>query len=119
METTYKFFRMWRGIASFAQITVDTRPCAAHELTWNATEVLTLHLYRDAIALGVEAAHMRHCELGGETACVTIVDFVDVMVDTKADAVTCAAALATWKALGHDEAAAVVEYRDEWTVSFA
>jgi len=76
-------------------------------------------IYGDVVRRGVEAAYIRHLEIGGEGACIRIVDLVEVVVDTRPDAIQCATALATWKALGHDESEATVEYRNGWEVSFA
>jgi hypothetical protein len=63
---------------------------------------------------------MREHELrGGEACWVEIVELIEAPVDTRADAVRCAATLATWKALGHSEADADVVFENgEWWIRF-
>jgi hypothetical protein len=55
--------------------------------------------------------------LGGGSAEFTILEFVELLVDTKEDAVRCASAAAAWKALGHSEADLTFKFNGAWRIA--
>ncbi len=118
MEGSYKFFRMRQGIASFAEMSVRAVPNDTMIIDWPKKLDPPMSTYADAITWGIALAYQQHQHFGGMPARIEVVEIVEVPVDTKADAVTCAAAVATWLALGHDESEIAFEFKGGWTVSF-
>ena len=118
MEANYKFFRTKDGVSFYAAVSVHIASCASHTIAWAAKAAPLRHIYDIVINNGVEVAYRQHLSLGGDAKCVEILELSEVVVDTTPDAVECATAIATWKALGHDEKEALILYDGKWGVSF-
>ncbi len=125
IRTKHRFLRwMGGGAVSFAEVAVDLQPSSTWTITWdnltyNDSEYSYTGFYNTSIEEGVDIAAREHERRGGEPYLVGIVELIDQPVDTREDAVRCAAALATWKALGHSESEANVVFENgEWRVTF-
>jgi hypothetical protein len=102
MQATFRIKRVFRGLLSFAEVSVRAIPAAAADV--RVLPEVTLHEpWRVALEQGVRIGLDAHAQAGGAPAAVEVVALVEVVVDTVEDAVRCAAAAATWKALGHAE----------------
>lgn len=124
MRGEYRFLRHRGGIASVARVTVELHPDSAWSVSWeklvsDSPSYPPRVFYRSAAEEGVMLAAREHERRGGEPYQVHIVQVVEWPADTRADAVRCAAALATWGALGHAEAEATIVFLgEEWQVTF-
>lgn len=112
--TAFKFFKHMNGISSFAAILLELVEGAPESVVW-ADEVAPLEaVYGEAVRLGIKDALQWHAAAGGQSAAFRVVDFIELVVDTKPDAARCAATGAAWKALGHDEAKLGFEHDGQW-----
>ncbi|MDQ5824660.1 MAG: hypothetical protein M3441_10695 [Chloroflexota bacterium] len=124
MNGEYRFLRTRDGVTSFASVTVELQPSSIYSVTsdnliYNDSEELYNGFYNTALAEGVEIAARAHEQRGGEPQHVEIVKLHATLIDSRADAVRCATALATWKALGHSEDEVNVLFANgEWRVEF-
>lgn len=111
--TTFKFFKHKNGNSSFAAITLELMEGATGIVGW--AEALASHeaAYGEAVRLGIKGALKWHGD-GGDSASFRVVDFAELVVDTKPDAARCAATGAAWKALGHDEDRICFELDGQW-----
>lgn len=91
---------------AFAQVTVCSEPSAASRVEWDDGLDGMRRVWGADIEKGIEQAADAHRKGGGAAHSVRVVDVVDVPVDTRADAVRCAAAIAAWTSFGGDESAA-------------
>ena len=126
MRGECKFVRHRHGLTAFARVDVVARPEAVWSFPWEVEPkthglyAIPQHFFGNALESGLRAAAREHGARGGTPHCLTVVSTGCVPADTLEDAVACAATLAAWKALGHDEAETVVEFVDgQWRVRFA
>ena len=110
MKATYKFFKYKAGISSFAVVGLETVSSSETGVVWSTKLVEYERTYSDAVAEGVAAAMKHHITRGGAPSSFIVTEFTELIVDTKEDAVCCAATVAAWKALGHDESEIVFEF---------
>jgi hypothetical protein len=66
------------------------------------------------VANGIRDAIAWHALEGGVAASFRVLEIEELPVDTKPDAVRCAATMAAWKALGHDETGIAFEFDGQW-----
>jgi len=116
MRATKKFFRHRNGISSFAAVTLETTPPTSAAVAWASSAGCPAE-YRDAVISGIAIAHDAHAAIGGQATCFRVVEVVELLADTKADAVLCAAAGAAWVALGHSIAEVRYEFVNAWRAS--
>lgn len=121
MVTKHLFLRWQSGIASVAEVAVELQPSNSWAVTWDADSSLVRgrSFFGDAVEEGIQIAAREFERGGGKPHYVKVVELVDWPADTRKDAVRCAAALATWKALGGSESdASVVFEQGEWKITF-
>ena len=114
MQSSYKFFKHRNGISAFAEVAISSEPSSDFHVGWADDLVREEQDYRNAVREGVAQAARWHTDLGGEHASFTICRLVELRVDTKEDAVLCAAAMAAWKALGHPESEIEFVFDGTW-----
>ena len=102
--TTFKFFKYVNSISSFAAISLELAEGYPGAIFW-ADEIAALEsVYGGSVRLGIKDALRWHAASGGQSTAFRVLDFTELLVDTKPDAARCAATVAAWKALGHNEA---------------
>lgn len=107
------------GRIFFAKVGVVSSPSNVWTIVWSADLNELYHVYRDAAEQGVRLAAARQDDLGGASYEVEIVSVLETPSDTRADVVTCAAAMAAWKSWGHLESEASLSFEDDqWRISF-
>lgn len=121
MRGEYKFVRTRGGVLGFAIVTLESEPSVTWRVVWHDEDQLTALRapFGSAVESGIKAAAEAHERSGGVPQRVEILAIGHNPADTRPDAVSCAAAIAAWKAWGHDPAQAQVEYTDGWKVAFA
>jgi len=112
--TYFKFAKLKNGIGAFAAIAVETIDGVSGVIEWSPSEKALQKNYGEAVSNGIEDAVAWHVLEGGQTKSFRILQFEYLVMDTTLDAVRCAATMAAWKSLGHDEAQIVFEYDGEW-----
>lgn len=118
MITRHRFLHTYDGVTSFAIVGVALQPSPAWSVQWNDS-VPRYNEFDTAVEEGVRNAAREHERQEGEPHIVQIMELVETLADTRADAVRCAAAIATWKALGHSESDANVLFEGgQWQVTF-
>jgi len=118
MVGEYRFLRSNGGM-SFAAVRVESRPHKSWLIEWRSSLDLPKKLYSSAVQAGLEFAAAEHSRRGGQPQRVEVLSLAEIAVATRADVVTCAAALAGWKSWGHDESDACVVFDEgEWKVVF-
>jgi hypothetical protein len=117
MKGSFKFFKHKNGISAFAAIGVESAPSSDLSITWTKDVAHYERNYGRAVREGISQALSWHRDLGGGSAEFTILEFVELVVDTKVDAVKCASAAAAWKALGHSEAELTFDFDGAWRVA--
>ena len=111
--STYKFAKQMGGKGCFAAISLDLLSNVAAPVEWAASLEFYERIYGAAVTEGIQDALDWHVAAGGEPGCFLVTDFIDFPVDTKPDAVRCAATMAAWKSLGHDENGIIFYFTDE------
>jgi hypothetical protein len=112
--TAFKFFKHRNGISSFASISLELVDGPPEAVEW-ADGISSLQaIYGEAVRLGIKDALQWHIATGGKSAAFLVVNFTELVVDTKPDAARCAATGAAWKALGHDESSLYFAFDGEW-----
>jgi hypothetical protein len=117
MKASYRFFKHKNGISAFAEVGIESAPSTDFTVTWAKNVVDYERNYEDAVREGIFQALQWHLDLGGGPAKFTISEFVELIVDTREDAVKCASAAAAWMALGHSETELVFDFDAAWHVS--
>jgi hypothetical protein len=117
MRATHKFFKHKNGKSAFAVVGIEAVPADEVTITWSPELAFAEKEYSPAVTEGINKAIRWHSERGGGLSTFTITEFTELYVDTKPDAVSCAAAAAAWKALGHDETLLNFEFQENWIVS--
>lgn len=119
MRAEYKFLRTRAGVTSFAVVGIDSSPSDSWSLSWNRQLLDLERVFGDAVEEGVMLAAREHTKQGGNPQQVEVISLMQTYVDTCPDAVVCAAAVATWKSLGHPEASICIKFQDgQWMPSF-
>ena len=119
MTGRYRLLRTRAGITSFATVTVVSTPEQALRISWDASLADLQRIYGPFVQEGVEAAFRQHLKLGGDPQAVRVTDLAETAVDTKPDAVRCAASIAAWKSWGHSETeVTLTNDQGEWVVVF-
>jgi hypothetical protein len=112
--STFKFFKHKGGISAFAAITLEPQVGLDEGVEW-VPEVKSFEpIYGETVASGIRDALAWHSLEGGAATAFRVLEFKELLVDTKPDAVRCAATMAAWKALGHDESGISFEFDREW-----
>jgi hypothetical protein len=101
---SYRFMKTHRGVTAYASVTVQSQPNAIHRIEWNDGLEPIRRAWGADIERGIEQAETRHRQGGAAPHIVRVVEVIDSPVDTTSDALTCAAAIATWLSLGGDAA---------------
>jgi hypothetical protein len=124
VPSEYRLLRTHDGCTSFAKVVVDAQPSSTWTITWDrftyndASDPYNGY-YNIALEAGASIAVREHELQGGEPKRIEILALYANPVDTREDAVRCATALATWKALGHSESDANVTFEEgEWHITF-
>lgn len=115
MQAQHIFLRTHKGITSFAAVSVRSHINDAWSTTWSAAAAPLQRIYGEAVELGIRCATGEHERQGGEPHLIEVVSLEETPADTRADAVTCAAAVATWKSLGGAEGDVRIEMDDKGT----
>jgi hypothetical protein len=117
MKASFKFFNHKNGISAFAEIGVESTLSAEFSVKWADDLAHYERNYGDAVREGIIQALRWHVDAGSGSAAFTISQFIELVVDTKADAVRCAATVAAWKALGHSETDLTFAFDGTWHVT--
>jgi hypothetical protein len=96
--TSFKFFRHLDGKSAFAVVSVRAVR-GTSRIVWSADSTLQKH-YGVAVCAGIEDARAWH---GDPAVGFEVAEVEELLVDTKPDAVRCAATAAAWIELGHAE----------------
>jgi len=116
------YFRLRKtrgGITAFAGVAIETDANVPSGVDLNALEEPTRIRFEKALNAGVGHALAEHERRGGSAPSVRVTALDETVSDTKDDAVRCAAAIATWQALGYAESDADLRFENgEWTVTF-
>jgi len=112
--SAFKFFRHQGGISAFAAITLEPQVGSREGVEWMSEVKSFEPIYGEAVATGIRDALDWHTLEGGATMAFRVLEFEELLVDTKPDAVRCAATMAAWKALGHEESGINFEFNREW-----
>jgi hypothetical protein len=116
----YRFLKTRGGITGFASVTVESTPAPELTVSWDPR--IAPNLYRDygtAAREGVTAAFRAHQKRGGLPQQVQISELLETVVDTRPDAVRCAAGIAAWKSWGWPESdVTILNQEGEWTAAF-
>lgn len=110
----FKFFKTKGGVSAFAAITLEPQAGSDEVVEWMPSVRLFEAIYGKAVASGIRDALAWHSAEGGAPTSFRVLDFTELLVDTKPDAVRCAATMAAWKALGHEESGISFEFDREW-----
>jgi hypothetical protein len=117
MKGSFKFFKQQNGTSAFAEIAVKSAPSSDFSVRWTNDRANYERNYGGAVWEGIVQALRWHRDLGGGSAEFTILEFIELVVDTKADAIKCASAAAAWKALGHSETELTFNFDGTWHVT--
>jgi len=113
--TSYKFFKHKNGISSFAALSVELANGSPGNVEWADGIVSFESIYGDVVKSGIRDALKWHTDSGGAPAAFRVLEFTELVVDTRPDAVRCAATGAAWKELGHDDTEILFEHdTHEW-----
>lgn len=112
--SAFKFFRHKGGTSAFAAITLEPHAGLDGGVEWMSGVKSFEPLYGEAVASGVRDALAWHTQEGGDVIAFVVIALEELLVDTKPDAVRCAATMAAWKALGHDESGIRFVFEGEW-----
>jgi hypothetical protein len=112
--TSFKFFKHKGGISAFAAITLEPQAGVAEGVDWMPAVKSFEPIYGEAVVSGIRDALAWHTLEGGTTTGFLVLELEELLVDTKPDAVRCAATMAAWKALGHEESGISFEFDREW-----
>ncbi len=121
MKGEHKFLRTRNGVTSFAIVQIDARSSSTWEITWGDKLGRLMNIYGPAVESGIQLAIDASEQRGGAPHVIKVVSIVEAPVDTRPDAATCAAAIATWKSLGAFEFDAHVSLALDgtWRVQFS
>ena len=111
---SFKFCKQRGGLGAYAVVSVETIAGSAGFVEWAAAAELFEKFYGVAVRQGIRDALDWHEAGGGTGSAFRVLEIQEFLVDTKPDAVRCAATMAAWKALGHEEAQIVFEFDGEW-----
>jgi hypothetical protein len=119
MKGGYRFLRTREGITGFAKVEVSSRPSDKWAISWSVGLDEQMAIYGETVTEAVMAAAAGHERLGGGRHSVQVDLLIESAVDTKADAVFCAAAIAAWKSWGRAEEDVSIAYvNGRWRVEF-
>jgi hypothetical protein len=109
-----KFFRHICGISSFAEVSILSKPTDNFALEWEDSARPYEKIYGDIIYGAVCAALSLYLSSGGKTHTFTVAEVVELPVDTKNDAVYCAAFAATRESLGYSPESSSFLHCGKW-----
>ena len=112
--SNFKFIRHKGGFGAFAEITLEKQAGLREGVEWMSAVKSFEAIYGEAVASGIRDALAWLLLEGGATTAFKVLGLEVLLVDTKPDAVRCAATMAAWKALGHDESGISFELDREW-----
>lgn len=112
--SSYKFAKHKNGCGHFAAIALELMNGTPNVVEWAASFGMFERIYGAAVAEGIQDALDWHVAAGGEMESFRVIDFTWLAVDTKPDAVRCAATMAAWKTLGQDECGIIFDFENEW-----
>jgi hypothetical protein len=115
---TFKFFKHKNGISAFAAITIELISGAEDSIEWAPMAQAQKKSYGEAVLNGIRDAVAWHVLRGGVATGFKVLEIEELLVDTKPDAVRCAATMAAWKALGHAETDVAFEFDNEWKARY-
>ena len=108
------------GLTAFSAIEISSLPAKESEILWSEAAARFQPIYGAAVEAGFRWALDAHQRRGGPPQHIKVVSLAETTSDTKPDAVQCAAALALWKALGHEDGHTTVEFANgTWKVTFS
>lgn len=119
MIAEYRFLRTRAGATRFAHVTVISAEASA----WSSTRsdaVQSLEPgYGQAIQSGLALAIAEQKRRNGRSFAITVTRLVETVVDTSADVVECAVAVATWKSFGNEERDVSLDFEGgRWKATF-
>jgi hypothetical protein len=112
--TAFKFFKHKNGLSAFAAIALEPVAGVKDTLEWEPAAQALEKFYGEAVSNGIRDAVAWHMLEGGAATAFRVLEIVQMLMDTKPDAVRCAATMAAWKALGHAESGIAFEFDGEW-----
>lgn len=119
MNGEYRFLRSHGSTTRYALVRLTSEPASEWQTTIAPLPSRQAERYGDAMRGGVELAMAEFKSRGGQPQRVHIEYLEESIVDTTPDAVTCAAALAAWKAWGLAESSTQLEFSvDMWSIRF-
>jgi hypothetical protein len=107
-------------MAAFAVVSLRSQANDFWSIEWTSAASRFRQAYGEAVDRGIQFARAEHKRRGGTPQKIEVLGLEEVPADTRADAVYCAATIATWKALGNPESEIGVDVDDEdnWHVRF-
>jgi hypothetical protein len=119
MRGECRFFRTSGGVVAYAHVAVSSEPAPEAKTAWRANLETMKRVWGNDVERGIRLAAAEHQKRGGTPHLVHVDEVIDVPVDTKSDAMACAALIAAWKSWGRSEAELKLELQDgEWVVRF-
>jgi hypothetical protein len=112
--TYFKFFKHKDGISAFAAIAIEPVSCVEGTVEWAPAVKSLERTYGEVVSNGIRDAVTWHMQEGGGATAFRILEIEELLVDTKPDAVRCAATMAAWKSLGHAETGITFHFDGEW-----
>lgn len=118
MKASYHFRMTKNGLTAYAAVELEAVASPFVHVTWSGELKRYARKYSKAVEEGTRDAAEWHALLGHSSASFRVVGFTELLVDTRPDAVKCAATAAAWKALGHDEGCLEFMHNGkEWVVN--
>lgn len=113
MRGEYRLSKVRDGAMWFAKVAVVAEAAASLFIVDGAAPPY----FQAAVHRGIGIAAAEHARRGGRPCRIVVEYFLYSNVDTNDNVAECAAAIATWIALGHDEQSASLRYEDRrWLV---
>jgi hypothetical protein len=119
MQGSHTFRQVKNSVGNFAHVSLLCHPGKEYAVHWSADENESKVIHSLALLQGIEDSYRKHLAEGGAPSAFTIEEVQELPVDTTADAMRCAAAMATWRALGHGEHSAKIIHDAEWRVAYS
>jgi hypothetical protein len=115
----YRFLRTRDGLTWFADVTVVSAEASAWSITRSDAIQELEPVYGEAIERGLALAMAEQQRRNGPSFAIAVSRLIEAVVDTSADVVECAVAVAAWKSFGNEEREVSIDFEEgRWTASF-
>jgi hypothetical protein len=96
----FKFIKHHHGVTAFAEIAIEANPSDGFAIAWPSELAQLESAYNGPVRAGIEKAFAWHRANDDRLFTFAVRDLVELIVDTKLDAVECAATMAAWQSFG-------------------